>query len=84
MESQLELPGVKNSDTVIAVWMSAFRNSPEYQEHKGQYAMFNSLTGEFLGFKKPTRNSGDERFSQGNEDDDEITVPPGARIEFIR
>jgi hypothetical protein len=31
MESQLELPGVKNADTVIAVWMAAFRSHPEYQ-----------------------------------------------------
>ncbi len=82
-ESQLELPGVKNPDTVIDVWMAAFRNSQEYQNRRGQYAIFNALTGEHLGFKRLSRERGDDRFSQGDEED-EITVPPGARIELIR
>lgn len=83
MESQLELPGVKNADTVIAVWMAAFRSHPEYQSHKGQYAFFNAITGEFLEFKKPGRSVGDDRFSRGDDNDDEITVPPGVRVEYI-
>lgn len=85
MESQLELPGVKSADTVVAAWMAAFRSSPEYQSHKGQYALFNAVTGEFLEFKKPGRSVGDDRFAQSNEDDGEdITIPPGVRVEFIR
>lgn len=85
MESQLELPGVMPAETVIAVWMAKFRSSPEYQSHKGQYALFNDVTGEFLEFKKPGRSVGDDRFAQSNEDDSEdITIPPGVRVEFIQ
>ncbi len=83
MESQLELPGVKPADVVVAAWMAAFLESPEYQSRKGQYAFFDAATGEFLEFKKPGRSVGDDRFSQG-DDDDEITIPPGVRVEYIR
>lgn len=84
-EVQLEMPGVVPADTVISAWMEAVRGSEDYPNLKGQYAIFDARTGEYLGVRKlQHRDIGDDRFSENDSTEDDFSPTVPIRIEQIK
>lgn len=82
--AQLEMPGVVPVDDVISAWMQAVRGSEDYLKLKGQYAIFNARTGEYLGLRSlQQRESGDDRFSENDDVEEDFSPTVPIRIEQI-